>query len=188
MDAIKYLHFVHELMVRLRCVMRLALVKPLSKQVPCNYNSELKWLLTKCFSLSPVTCTSFFQHMMSVSTWSIWSLTPHFHWHTSFGIFHVFSSARSLTCCAWSGSPQPNRLTPSARCACKGCVFPARSWIPPCRVCGHSCASPGTPRRWSLCLEGLLSAPFVGLCSARFPAIVHCGPPSAHALTCGLLD
>ena len=109
---------------------------------------------------------------------------------------NVFDSACSLTCCSWSGSPQPHRHTPP-RCACigfpeLGCSgsssFSAWSWTPPCRVCGHSCASPGTPRRWSLCLEGLLSAPFVRLCSAWFPAIVHCGPPSAHSLTCGLLD
>ena len=41
----------------------------------------------------------------------------------------------------------------------------------------HFCASLGTPCRWSLCLEGLYrkrrSASFVGLCSARLPAIVH---------------
>ena len=38
-------------------------------------------------------------------------------------------------------------------------------------------SSLGTPRRWSLCLEGLCrkrrSAPLVKLCSARLPAIVH---------------
>ena len=106
---------------------------------------------------------------------------------------HVFDSACSLTCCSRSGSPQPHRLTPSAlhvqRCPpeleCSGSSlhFSAWSWTPPCRVCGHSCASPGTPRRWSLCLEGLLSAPFVGLCFARFPAIVHCGPPSVVCWT-----
>ena len=41
----------------------------------------------------------------------------------------------------------------------------------------HSCASLGTPRRCSLCLEGLYrkrrSTPLVRLCSARLPAIVH---------------
>ena len=43
------------------------------------------------------------------------------------------------------------------------------SCTPPCRVCSHSRASLGTPRRWSLSLEGLHAAPFVGLCSALFP-------------------
>ena len=56
------------------------------------------------------------------------------------------------------------------------------SCTPPCRVCSHSCASLGTPRRWSLILEGLHAAPFVGLCSALFPAIVHGGPPSPPGL------
>ena len=41
----------------------------------------------------------------------------------------------------------------------------------------HFCASLGTPRRWSLCLEGLYrkrrSAPLVRRCSARLPTIVH---------------
>ena len=41
----------------------------------------------------------------------------------------------------------------------------------------HFCASLRMPRRWSLCLEGLYrkrrSAPFLRLCSARLPAIVH---------------
>ena len=41
------------------------------------------------------------------------------------------------------------------------------------RVVWLFCASLGTPRCWSLCLESLHSAPFVGLCSARFPVIVH---------------
>ena len=58
-----------------------------------------------------------------------------------------------------------------------GTVSLAWSWIPPCRVWSTFCASPGMPRRWSLGLEGLYrkrrSAPFVGLCSALFPAIVH---------------
>ena len=82
---------------------------------------------------------------------------------------HVFSSARSLTCCAWSGSSQPTVSTLRAlrvkrlclqELGCSGSLsfFSAWSWTPLCRVCGHSCASPGTPRRWSLCLEGLLSS------------------------------
>ena len=76
---------------------------------------------------------------------------------------------------------------------CSGSAFfSAWSWVPPCRVCDHSRPSSGTLRRWSLCLEGLYrkrrSAPFVRHCSAWLPAIVHCGPPSFHALTCGLLD
>ena len=54
--------------------------------------------------------------------------------------------------------------------------------LPPCRVCGHSCASLGTPRRWSLSLDGLHTAPFVGLCSALFPAIDHGGPSSPPGL------
>ena len=40
-------------------------------------------------------------------------------------------------------------------------------------MCCHFCASPGTPRCWSLCLEGLYrkrrTVPLVRLCSAWFP-------------------
>ena len=58
-----------------------------------------------------------------------------------------------VSCCAWSGG-----LPPSARCACRGrclqssvalnCRFTLGMVVtPPCRVCCHSRASPGTPRR-----------------------------------------
>ena len=56
----------------------------------------------------------------------------------------------------------PTPLAPlSARCACRG------------RCLQSSCASPGTPRCWSLCLEGLCrkrrTVPLVRLYSAWFP-------------------
>ena len=66
--------------------------------------------------------------------------------------------------------PTPLAPLPSARCACRR------------RCLQSSRASPGTPRCWSLCLEGLHTAPFVGLCSALFPAIVHGGPSSPPGL------
>ena len=47
-------------------------------------------------------------------------------WLSFHVITHVFFSARSLTCCAWSVClPAPPSL-PSARCACRGCVSRAR--------------------------------------------------------------
>ena len=100
--------------------------------------------------------------------------------------FHVLTH---VFCMVWE-SPAPARVEGvSPELGCSGSAFfSARSWVPPCRVCDHSRALQGKSRRWSLCLEGLLSALFVGHCCARLPAIVHCGPPSAHALTCGLLD
>ena len=85
---------------------------------------------------------------------------------------HVFSSARFFTCCVWLRVvwlyPTPLAPLPSARCACRG------------RCLQSSRASPGTPRCWSLCLEGLHTAPFVGLCSAWFPAIVCSGSSSSR--------
>ena len=68
--------------------------------------------------------------------------------------------------------PTPLAPLPSARCACRGRCFQS------------SCASLGTPRCWSLCLEGLYrkrrTAPLVRLCSAWFPrssTVVLPSPP-----------
>ena len=54
----------------------------------------------------------------------------------------------------------------------------------------HSYASPGSPPNWSICHESVYrkrrSAPCVWVCSARCPAIVHCGPCHASS-SCPLL-
>ena len=89
----------------------------------------------------------------------------------------------SLTCCARSGGLPAPPSAPSARCACRGCVSRARlatvssawSWIPPCHVWSTFV------RRWERLVAGATalkvctakSAPFIRLCSALFPAIVH---------------
>ena len=84
--------------------------------------------------------------------------------------------------CAWSGVTQNHSLpSPSHGCVCRGrCLqssvlrgMVVNSAVP--RVLPLSCVA-GNTSSLSLCLEGLHTAPFVGLCSARSPAIVHCGP------------
>ena len=97
------------------------------------------------------------RHSMSRSPWHSMALQRRFPTSCSpvHVLTHVISSARFFTCCAWLRVvwlyPTPLAPLPSARCACRG------------RCLQSSRASPGTPRCWSLCLEGLHTAPFVGL-------------------------
>ena len=113
-------------------------------------------------------------HSMSRSPWHSMAFQRRFPTSCSpvHVLTHVFSSARFFTCCVWLRVvwlyPTPLAPLPSARCACRG------------RCLQSSRASPGTPRCWSLCLEGLHTAPFVGLCSAWFPAIVCSGSSSSR--------
>ena len=95
--------------------------------------------------------------------------------------------------CPW---PPPSH--PSALCACRGCFFQNLVALV------HHCTSRhGRELRRAVCVtilvrrgERLVVEPLPqrsALCTFRralhcsVPAIVHCGPPSAHALTCGLL-
>ena len=66
--------------------------------------------------------------------------------------------------CVWRA------LSPELGCFTLGMVVNSAM---PC-VLPLSCVA-GNTSTLSLCLEGLHTAPFVGLCSARSPAIVHCG-------------
>ena len=89
---------------------------------------------------------------------------------------HVFISAHSLTCCAWSGSPQLHSeegSSSSKHCAWKS-VITELGW-PPCRRHGHGFrrATCGPLFRVAGNASSLESLPFVRLCSARLPAIVH---------------
>ena len=66
---------------------------------------------------------------------------------------HVFSSARFFTCCAWSGVTQHHSLSSPPRAArVEGRCLQAGRELRHAVFCGHSCASLGTPRRWSLSL------------------------------------
>ena len=91
---------------------------------------------------------------------------------------HVFSSARFFTCCAWSGGlPAPLAPVPCTSCARRGrclqssvalnCRFTHGMVVNPAvpRVLPLSCVA-GNTSSLSLCLEGLHTAPFVGLCSS----------------------
>ena len=121
---------------------------------------------------------------------------------------HVsFNSARSLTCCAWSGSPQPHSEEDSS--SSRHCAW--RSMVPELCCSGsvqcsvghlvvrmvvdyavprvvHFCAPLGIPCRWSLCLESLYrkrrSSPFVRLCSAFRDRALVCSGSSCFRLGC----
>ena len=94
------------------------------------------------------------------------------------------ASARSLTCCAWSGCPQHHseEVSSPLQALCVEVGYLVTRARLSTMSCGHSCASPGRLRRWSLCLKGLCrkrrSTPFVGfaqLCFQRSRTVVHCG-------------
>ena len=106
---------------------------------------------------------------------------------------------------AWSGRPQPHRLTPSAIYAWTKLLLREHDFSgsslhtsrhdrepPPCRMFGHhaACVATLVRRRDATLVAGpsasgdLHSEPF----DTASPAIVRSGAHSARALTCGLLD
>ena len=95
----------------------------------------------------------------------------------------------ALTCCAWSGSPQPHseeNSSPSRHCAWRS-VIPELGW-PPCRRhvvdsavprVVHFCASLELLRRWSLCLEVCTQTAF-----CTFRQALLCSASRDRALVC----